>query len=288
MPNAKDLDLTKGGIFTSLIGVPGSGKSHFARSAIRYAQKQGGKAFVFMAPAAELAGYAGMDVEYELLVDEDWRPSMGSYGYGSYNKLMTKLAEFEKSALPPGSVIVFDTMSAGPSDAIWHLILGPLNTDDPAKLNNKYAPYTGYASRFSELMDRLDLLRFKQRVHIIALWHEDVREAEGQGAPRKETVKEGGDLVVKTRWDAARLPMMRGGLRQDVSKWFDLNFYASPVVGSAPFRCELVVVPDGTRLAKSRLHILEALQKKQQSGGVPNDFAELMKIVATATPRSTT
>jgi hypothetical protein len=104
------------------------------------------------------------------------------------------------------------------------------------------------------------------------LWHEDIREAEGQGVARKET--EGGKTSV--HWDLARLPMMRGSLRQDVTKWCSLAFYVEPVLNSKPFRCKLVVAPDATRLAKSRGGLVTALQKETE---VPNDFPRLLALV---------
>ena len=77
---------------------------------------------------------------------------------------------------------------------------------------NSRQPYVTYRSRFTELMNRLDLLRFRKKCHILCLWHEDVRELPGQGTPRKET--EQNKTVL--RWDVARLSMLIGSLREDI------------------------------------------------------------------------
>lgn len=266
MPNTKDLNPADGTML-SVIGVPKSGKSHLAASATKY-----GKAFGFLA-LEELPSYAGLDVEYELLTDDEWRPSQGLFKAKAYKAGMAKLAELEKR--DDIRVIVNDTMSSGWSEAIWNDVMMGYGTDDPRTLGgNSRQPYVTYASRMTELMTRLALLRARKKVHVLCTWHEDIREYEGSGAPRKET--EGS--VTRVKWDLARLPMMKGGLRQDIAKWFDFSFYVEAVNGSKPHRSKLVVVPpDGTRqLAGVRLDVVKELQALQE---VPNDFVKLMEIV---------
>src|SRR5437899_7423093 len=220
MPNnARDYNPVSSGLFLGLIGPPKAGKSYMARSAARL-----GKTFAFLAPPAELAGYACHDIEYEVLTDPEWRPSERSFKASAYTTMMKKLKELE--ARDDLRVLIFDTMSAGPSEAIWRDVLSGYGTDDPRELGgNSRQPYVTYRSRMTELLDRLDLLRYRKRVHIVTCWHEDVRESEGSGAPRVET--EGSHSVV--HWNMGRLPMMLGGLRQDVAKWFDFAFFIEPV-----------------------------------------------------------
>ena len=122
----------------------------------------------------------------------------------------------------------------------------------------------------------IDLLRYRKRVHIVTCWHEDVRESEGTGVPRKEVI--GSQTVV--RWDVARLPLMMSGLRQDVAKWFDFAFYVEPVLGANPFRARLVCTPDATRQAGTRLEIVKELQALAAKGGVPNELPPLLELVS--------
>lgn len=260
------------GLLVSIIGQPGAGKSHMARTAAKL-----GKTMVICAPAAEVVGYAGVpNVNCVVLNDDEWKPSEEKFVSKAYQQMMDALALVESS--DDYKVLIFDTMSAGASDAIWNYVMSGYNTDDPRTLGgNSRTPYVTYRSRFTELLNRIDLLRFRKKMHVLVLWHEDIREIEGLGTPRKETEKQGGDVKVITRWDSGRLPMMTGSLRQDVSKWFDLNCYAEPVPNSNPFRCRLVVVPDNTRpQAKSRLPILPALQKLSE---IPNDYPQLLSII---------
>lgn len=256
------------GLWLGLIGPPGAGKSHTAASALVL-----GKTVLFAAPLGELDSYPAASKDFEVvpLFDEKWRPSEGSFVSTGYKVLMDALAALEKRT--DVKVVIFDTMNAGPSDTMWVNIMSGYGTDDPRTLGgNARQPYVTYGSRFTELMNRLDLFRYRTGAHIISLWHEDVREAEGVGVARKETV--GNTTLV--HWDMARLPMMRGALRQDVTKWCSLAFYCEPVLNSNPFRCKLIVTPDATRLAKSRGGLVTFLQK---SGEVPNNFPKLLEMV---------
>jgi hypothetical protein len=261
--------LAQPGLWLGVIGPPGSGKSHLGASALAI-----GKTVLFAAPLGELDSYPAAGDRFAVvpLFDENWRPSEGKFVSSGYKVLMDKLKEIEAEKEPP-KVIVFDTMNAGPSDTMWVNIMSGYGTDDPRTLGgNSRQPYVTYGSRFTELMNRLDLFRFRTGCHIVSLWHEDIREAEGQGVARKET--EGGKTSV--HWDLARLPMMRGSLRQDVTKWCSLAFYVEPVLNSKPFRCKLLVTPDATRLAKSRGGLVTALQKEPE---IQNDFPKLLQLV---------
>ena len=264
-----------GGYALSVVGPPGSGKSHLAFSATTL-----GKTVLFAAPMAELMSYrSGVEgLEAVPLVDEEWRPSERSFKSTAYGVLMEKVRELEKR--DDVKCVVFDTMSAGPSEAVWHNVLAGYGTDDPRELGgNSRQPYVTYASRMKELLDRLDLMRFRKKCHLITLWHEDLREIEGLGTPRKETEKVGQDYKVFTKWDMGKLPLMYGSLRQDVQKWYDLAFFAEPVVGSNPFRCRLVPFPDATRLSKTRLRGFNAFLQTQKITEVPNDFPALLALI---------
>ena len=158
MPNnARDYNPVSSGLFLGIIGPPKAGKSYMARSAARL-----GKTFAFLAPSAEAASYAGCDMEYEVLVDDAWRPSEGKFVASAYKTLMARLKELE--ARDDLRVLIFDTMSAGPSEAIWHDVMSYYGSDDPRQLKNSREPYVTYRSRMTELLDRLDLLRDRKSV----------------------------------------------------------------------------------------------------------------------------
>src|SRR2546429_7729523 len=86
MPNSRDYNPVDAGVFLGIISPPKVGKSYMARSATKL-----GKAFAFLAPAAELESYAGCDMEYVVLADEGWRPSEGQFVASAYKNLMSTL-----------------------------------------------------------------------------------------------------------------------------------------------------------------------------------------------------
>lgn len=262
--------MVKSGYSFGLVGPPRSGKTRACISL----DKLPGKKYAFVAPLGELTAYAGTSITAEPYYDEQWRPSEQSFKSTGYARMMAKLKELE--AEKELTAVIFDTMNRGASELIWHYVMSGYGTDDPRTLGgNSRQPYVTYASRLTELLERLDLLRYKTGAHIALTYHEDIKEAEGVGVPRKEV--EGGKSVL--HWDIARLPMIRGGMRQDILGWSDMAFHCTPVLQSVPFRCKLLVVPDATRTAGTRVNIMGELQKLPE---VPNSLPELIAMADAA------
>ena len=271
MANAKDIDPTQNGLAIDIIGMPGSGKSHFAKSALAV-----GKAFAFVAPEAEIMSYAGSDLEYEVLRDPEWNPATGTTKVEAYAKMGQALDALGKR--DDIKTVIFDTASAGPSEAVWRAVLSSLGSVNPQTLKNPFGPYMTYPIWMAAWLDKVDLLRFRKKLNIIKLWHGQMAELEGQGTVRKESTPEGRVLM---RWDEAMLPEVKGRvLPQSITKWSDLAFYSEPVLGSKPFRCRLAVVPDTIKVAKTRMSGL--VPKLQEMGEVPNDFPTLLDAVRRA------
>ena len=266
------------GLCADVIGPPGSGKSHFGLTAIRYTLARGKRCALVIAPH-EAASYAGEDVrdaECLVAVDERWNPEAGDAGRvaEAWRKVTAFVDAAEKRA--DVGLLLIDTANTVLGDTLWHMVMAKYAAFDPRDLGgNSRQPYVTFASHLEAFMNRLDLFRFRTKAHVVKLWHEDIREVEGLGVARKEEVKEGGSSKTVLRWDSGRLPELRGAMRQSVTKWADLAFHVEAVLSSNPFRCRLVVVPDTTRMAKSRLDIVRELQKKE----VPNDFGYLVSAV---------
>ena len=255
------------GLSFGLVGAPKAGKTHACRSLAALP----GLKYAFVAPLGELTAYEGSGIVAEPYSDDEWRPSERSFKSTGYAKMMAKLKELE-GAKEPLAAVIFDTVNRGPSELIWHNVLQAYGTDDPRELGgNSRQPYVTYASRLTELLERLDLLRYRTGAHVVMTFHEDVREAEGVGVPRRET--EAGKTVL--HWDVARLPMLRGAMRQDILGWFDAAFFCEPVLNSNPYRCKFVAFPDSMRAAGTRLPIMAELQKMKE---IPNDVAAIVKM----------
>jgi len=270
--NTKDYSPVRDGFTVSVLGVGGSGKSTFAKSAIA-SLPAGKKAFGFLAPA-EAATYAGVDLEYVTLDDPEWHPSLETFKASGYrNAIKALMPLFKRDDL---GLIVVDTASAL-STCVFRDAMAAYNTDDPTSLGgNARTPYQVHNMRFTEFVQTLDALRWARKCHVIVTWWSEVREVEGLGTPRKESEKTAGGMKTVVKWDEAQLPAMLGSLRQTISTAFDVHFYAEPVLGSKPFRCRLIASPDATRLAKTRLPIMPAIQAK---GELPNDWPTLLKLV---------
>src|SRR5256886_10767069 len=173
MPNSRDYNPVDAGVMLMLIGPPKAGKSYMARSAAHF-----GKTFAFLAPPAELAGYGGHDIEYEVLTDAEWRPSERSFKATAYTAMMKKLKELE--ARDDLRVLIFDTMSAGPSEAIWRDVMSAYGSDDPRELGgNSPQPYGTHRARMNELLERPHLFRYPKGVGIGTWWQENAGEGRG-------------------------------------------------------------------------------------------------------------
>jgi hypothetical protein len=267
MQNAKDYNPLAQGLMVDVIGPPGSGKSHFAKSALEI-----GKGFGLITPTAEVAGYAGSDFDYEVVLDPEWRPTEGKFVATGYKEAIATLTALEKLPDPfPYKVIIVDTASAL-ADSIGRSILAPSRTDNPQELANPFSFYTAFRNRMLDLLERLNYLRYAKKAHVIVCWHEDVREVEGFGQAKKEMSKSG----TQVHWDVAKTALLPGSTRNDIGKYFDLHLYAEPVVNSKPFKCKLQVLPTSSQLAKTRLQLAEAIQKLPE---IPNDFPTLLKLV---------
>ena len=90
--NTKDYSPVRDGFTVSVLGVGGSGKSTFAKSAAKWTLEQGKKVFAFLAPP-EIASYAGVDIEYVTLDDPEWHPSMESFKAHGYRNAIKALID---------------------------------------------------------------------------------------------------------------------------------------------------------------------------------------------------
>lgn len=267
MANAKDFDPLTSGFVMDFIGPPGSGKSTLARSALSL-----GKGFAFLAPEAELVSYAGQDLDYVALRENEWNPAGEVYKANAYKDFMAALAALEKR--DDIKVVIIDTMSAGPSEAVWTAIMSGYGTANVQKVNNPYAPYTTYSLWMTDVLNRIDLLRFRKKVHIVKLWHSDLKELEGLGTARKELSQ--GKMEV--HWDVAMQAEMKGRqMPQAVTKWSDVAFYCEAVPSSNPFKCRLQAIPDNLKMSKTRIPGLQ--QALQKLPDVPNDYPKLLETI---------
>ena len=284
MPNAKDFNPCAHGLVTSIVGPSGGGKSHAAASAVRWALEQGRKAFAFLSPVAELSSYAGLDLEWEPLVDEDF----DSVAHVQQGKTMVsktlvfhdaKLAELAKR--DDIAVLIYDTANAGLSAAVRNAVLASQGIARPQEGKNVWSPYQIYPLWMEERLNKIDLLRYRKKMHVIYLWHQAMKEMSGFGRMRKEI---GADGKLGVRWDdAIQAEVFGQAFAQVIPRYSDLFFFAEDVLdakdakGNRVKRCRLLAMPDELRLPKTRLPGVMARFAAMPE--IPNDFSVLLKIV---------
>lgn len=278
MPNAKAFSPVKHGIVTTVVGPSGSGKSTLARSAVEhFADGQATRAFAILAPAAELAGYAGLDMDYEVLVDAEFDSvAHVQQGKAMVSKALTQvrqvLTDLEKRT--DLRVLIFDTANATISTAVWNAVLASQGIARPQESRNTFSAYQIYPLWMKELLDKVDLLRYRKKLHVIYLWHQAMKELQGFGKMRKEVV----DGKAAIRWDEAMQAEVFGqAFAPAIPRYSDLFFFSEPVVEKGVLRCRLVAMPDEIRLPKTRLP--DVMKRFQAMPEVPNDFPTLLTIV---------
>ena len=149
MPNnARDFNPVEHGLVTTVVGPSGSGKSTLARSAVQhFADGKGTHSFAVLAPAAELASYAGLDMDYEVLVDADFDSishvqsgkAMQSKALGAVRKTLDEIEKRDDLR-----VLIFDTANASISGAVWNAVLASQGIARPQESRNAFSAYQIY------------------------------------------------------------------------------------------------------------------------------------------------
>jgi len=256
--NAKDLHPLDAGMLVGITGESGSGKSHFLRTAAQHVLAKGRKVFVVVAPPEEAVSYAGLDLDYEPIEDTEWQPSAQKFEANGLTRFWAYCNKIEKAENV--GLIGLDTASEL-QFSVSRAILGPQRKTNPRDTSDPFAFYTAFRYRMGEVIDRLRILRRLHNAHLIINFHTTTRESETLTGSRDQV-----------------LPDMQGGLRDVLSRYFDLFFYASAEESGGTVKRRLIAAPTRRIPAKVRFPGLEAklLAVKE---GIPNDFAALVQVL---------
>lgn len=198
-----------------LVGVPGDGKSHMARSAAEL-----GKTCVALTDPKEASFYGP---EAQLIWDEDWRPHLGAAGMqaGGWAKLLGWLAERQKD---DSKFVVVDTGSEATMLA-EHEYLKLQNVFTPGDLEYGKG-YIGPESLINGMITELRRLVVRGKT-VIVTFHGAMKELEGSGQA-KDTVTMAGK--VEKRFADQLLPVVSGRniFAQKIGSAFDLWLYTVP------------------------------------------------------------
>jgi hypothetical protein len=247
----------------SVLGPPGTGKSWLIRSATEV-----GKLAVALAPAAELDGYAGWDVDYELFEDLLWKPHLNKYEANAFNRLLKWIEK--QAASPDVKSIGVDSMSVV-SDLIMHEALKVHSTDNPMELEYGRAFYA-HNGMMKQLLQALQQTRSAGK-HVICSWHVTMKEQEGAGTPVKLVDRK--TKEEKWKFEENMLPTMHGSMRQDVGKWFSLWLYTDMSGFGPGTKYYVSAVPNKARPAKKRIEFREGVNPAR----LANDFKTIVEAI---------
>jgi hypothetical protein len=217
-------------------GIPGTGKSHFARSA-----RALGKTAVALTDPKEASFYGTDGVT--LFADLDWRPHINQFNADGLTRLFAWLDARYKD---DSQFVVLDTASEA-SDLAMHEVLKVHATNDPGDVGHGRA-YTGHDQQIKALVTELRRIASKGKT-VVCVFHAQMRELEGAGAAARRP-SFGDKNKQEWQFDDQMLPVMCSAIRQRIHSAFDIWLYTSPL-GFGPARKWYVTAQaDSVRPAK--------------------------------------
>ena len=258
-----------------ITGVPGTGKSFFARSACDI-----GPTAVAMIDPKEMTFYAeqkmveagiskltGADSDaVKLIADLDWRPHMRSFKATGFQDLLRWVAARETD---DSKYIVIDPMSEV-SDLALHEVLKVHSTNDPGDLSHGRA-YTGHDQLFKQLLTELRRLVVRGKT-VICTFHGKMKELEGAGDAKKGVGMSGGQ---EWQFEEQMLPVFNSSYRQHIHSPFDLWLY-TVTTGYGPGRkYYLTAQADNVRPAKHSVKFKAGAQIAR----IPNTLKDLLEML---------
>ena len=241
-----------------VVGVPGTGKSHFARSA-----RELGKTAIALTDPKEASFYGAEGVT--MFHDFDWRPHASIYSADAFLKL---LAWCDAQAKSDAAYVILDTGSEA-SDLAMHEVLKMHGTNDPSDLPYGRA-FTGHDQKIKELVTELRRIVARGKTVIVA-WHGQMKELEGAGAAQKRA-SFGDKNIQEFKFDEQLLPAMMTQMRQRIHSVFDLWLYTNPI-GFGPARKWFVTAQaDSVRPAKHSVNFKPGTNLAM----IPNDMKALL------------
>ena len=236
-----------------ITGLPGEGKSHFARSCAKL-----GKTLAACADPKEIAFYAAGGVTAELFVDLEWRPlatpaTFEATGFRGLLKWMDAAAKSD------AAFVVLDPVSEV-SDLAMHETLRIHQTGDPGDVPHGRA-YTGHDTQIKALLNeaRRCIARGKT---VVCVFHGKMKELEGAGDAKKAKSMSG---ELEWTFDEQLLPVLNTSFRQTIHSAFDIWAYTKPSGFGPGRRYCVTLVTDAVRPAKHSVTLTEDAKVRQQT-----------------------
>jgi hypothetical protein len=239
-------------------GVPGSGKSHFARSARDLGQT------AVAIPDPKEAAFYGPGVA--VFADLDWRPHRAEF---RATALQALLAWLDAQASGPAAFVIIDPFSEV-SDLAMHEVLKVHGTDDPRALEYGRA-YTGHDALIRNVVNEMRRLVARGKT-VICTFHGKMKELEGAGDAK---LKQGMAKTAEWTFDEQVLPVMNSSIRQTIHSPFDLWLYTKPLGFGVGRKWYLTAVADSVRPAKHSVCFKPGANPAQ----IPNTVRDLLSML---------
>ena len=243
-------------------GIPGTGKSHFARSA-----RALGKTLIALTDPKEASFYG--DEGVTLFVDFEWRPHRSQYNADGLTRLFAWL---EARAADDSQFVVLDTGSEA-SDLAMHEVLKMHATNTPSDVAHG-AAWIGHDQQIKSLVTELRRLVARGKT-VIVTFHGQMKELEGAGAAQK-AVSFGDKNKLEWRFDEQLLPALMTSIRQRIHSVFDLWLYTNPVGFGTARRWYVTAQADSVRPAKHSVAFKPGINLAQIDNTVSALFGALV------------
>lgn len=248
------------GHLIGVTGIPGTGKTHFLRSALAL-----GKAAVALTDPKELVSYGAEGVT--LFHDFEWRPHASKFEADAFLKL---LAWCDAQARSDAQYVLIDTGSEA-SDLAMHEVLKMHSTNDPSDVSHGRA-YTAHDQQIKALVTELRRLVARGKIVVVS-FHGQMKELEGQGTAQKRQ-SFGDKNVMEYKFDEQLLPAMMSSIRQRIHSVFDIWLYTNPIGFGAARQWCVTAVADNVRPAKIAEGL--AFKKGVNPAMIPNNLKALL------------
>ena len=228
------------GHLIGIVGLPGDGKSHMARSC-----RDLGKTAIAVCDPKEASFYGAEGVE--CFADLEWRPHASVYQATALRSLFAWLDKQVKDESV--KYVVIDPMSAVSAFAMQE-VLKIHGTGDPSDVANGKA-WTGHDVQIRGLLVEIQRL-FARGKTVVCTFHAQLKELEGAGDAKQGLAFGSSKNAPKMEWQFQEqiLPAMLTSIRQRIAAPFDLWLHTKPQGFGAARKFYVTAEPDSVRPAK--------------------------------------
>ncbi len=244
------------GHLIGLVGLPGDGKSYFARSA-----RAVGRTAIALTDPKERSFYGADGVT--LFSDFDWRPHLGSY---QATAMIDLLKWMDARSKDDSEYIVIDTGSEV-SDLARHEVLKMHATDNLMDVGYGKA-HAAHDGQMKALINEARRLVVRGKT-VIMTFHAQLKEMEGQGDAKKKAGMTGD---MEWFFDEQMLPSLNTKFRAQIHGAFDIWMYAKPIGFGAARKYFMTAQADSVRPAKHSVNFKPGTNLAM----IPNDMKALL------------